>query len=318
MKKLLELLFLKNIKGFGSVTINKKFVPLLEPISTLDECIRLVEDSEEKVSSVDISKAREIAEKKYKGILDDLDLKVITIFDDEYPEKLKDLQDKKPIILYAKGDITVLSQPNIAIVGTRKPSEWSMKVEGRLVQKILDLSERVIISGLALGCDKIAHETTVLAGKKTVAVLPSGVNVITPASHKKLANSIIETGGCLLSEYEPNAKVTRSTYVERDAVIAALSDATMVIECDVKSGTMHTVDAAEQMTRKLACYYIDDVKKGEYGGNELMIKEKGAAKVTDTEELALFLEQLSGIPENTKEPEPKQLCIEDLLGADVE
>lgn len=318
MKKLLELLFLKNIKGFGNVTINKKYVSLLEPVSTLEECIRLVEDNEEKVSSVDISKAREIAEKKYQEIIDDLTLSVITIFDDEYPEKLKNLQDKKPVILYAKGNIAILSQPNIAIVGTRKPSEWSMKVEGRLVQKILELSGRTIISGLALGCDKIAHETTVLAGKKTVAVLPSGVNVITPTSHKKLANSIIETGGCLLSEYEPNAKVTRSTYVERDAVIAALSDATMVIECDVKSGTMHTVDAAEQMKRKLACYYIDDVSKGKYGGNELMIKEKGAVKITDTEELALFLEQLNCIPENTKEPEPKQISIEDLLRADAE
>lgn len=142
--------------------------------------------------------------KKYKEIMDHLSLGVITIFYDEYPEKLKDLQDKKPVILYAKWDITVLSQPNIAIVGTRKLSEWSMKIEGRLVQKILDLSERVIVSGLALGYDKIAHQSTVLAGKKTVAVLSSEVNVITPASHKRLADSIIETGGCLLSEYEPN------------------------------------------------------------------------------------------------------------------
>lgn len=318
MKKLLELLFLKNIKGFGNVTINKKYVPLLEPVSTLEECIRLVEDNEENVSSVDISKAREIAEKKYKEMIDDLTLSVITIFDGEYPEKLKNLQDKKPVILYAKGDIAALSRPNIAIVGTRKPSEWSVKVESRLVQKILDLSGRVIVSGLALGCDKIAHETTILAGMKTVAVLPSGVNVITPASHKKLANSIIETGGCLLSEYEPNAKAAKSTYVERDAVIAALSDATMVIECDVESGTMHTVDAAEQMKRKLACYYTDDVNKGKYGGNELMIKEKGALKIADTEELTLFLERLSSIPENAKEPEPKQLCIEDLMGVDAE
>ena len=92
MKKLLELLFLKNIMGFGNVTINKKYVPLLEPVSTLDECVRLVEDNEEKVSSIEISKAKEIAEKKYKEIIDDLALSVITVFDDEYPEKLKDLQ----------------------------------------------------------------------------------------------------------------------------------------------------------------------------------------------------------------------------------
>lgn len=317
MKKLLELLFLKNIKGIGNATINKKYAPLLGSISTLDECMRLVEDNEEQVSSFDIYKAREIVKKKYKEIIDDSTLNVITIFDDEYPEKLKDLQDKKPVILYAKGDITTLLQPNIAIVGTRNPSEWSMKVEERLVQKILDLSERVIISGLALGCDKIAHETTVLAGKRTVAVLPSGVNVITPASHANLAKSIIETGGCLISEYEPNAKAIKPTYIERDALVAALSDATMVIECDVKSGTMYTVDAAEKMKRKLACYYIDDVSKGKYSGNEFMIKEKGAIKITDTKELIFFLEQLNNILEIAKEPELKQLCIEDLLGADV-
>jgi len=136
---------------------------------------------------------------------------------------------------------------------------------------------------------------------------------------KNLAYNIIETGGCPFRNMSQMlAKVTRSTYVERDAVIAALSDATMVIECDVKSGTMHTVDAVEQMKRKLACYYIDDVSEGKYGGNELMLKDKGAIKITDTEEMAFFLEQLSCIPENTKESEPKQICIEDLLRADAE
>lgn len=192
-----------------------------------------------------------------------------------------------------------------------------MKVKERLLQKILDLSEPVVISGLALGCDKVAHETTALAGKRTVAVLTSGVNVITPASHINLSNSIIETGGCLLSEYEPNAKATKSTYVERDALIVALLDATMVIECGVKSGTMHTVDAAKQMKRKLACYDIDDFNKGKYGGNEFVIKEKGTLKITDTKELIPFLEQLNNIPENAKESELMQIFIEDLLGADA-
>lgn len=100
-------------------------------------------------------------------------------------------------------------------------------------------------------------------------------------------------------------------------MIATLSDTTMAIECDVKSGTMHTVDAAEQMKRKLTCYYIDDINKGKYGENVFMIKEKGALKITDTKELILFFEQLNNILENGKEPELKQLCIEDLLGADV-
>lgn len=314
----MELLFLKNLKGFGNVTINKKYVPVLETVSTLEECISLVEDNEAKITANDIKKARELAEKKYSEIIDDLNVDVITVFDDEYPEKLNDLKDKKPVILYVKGDKKALTDPNIAIVGTREPSQWSMKVEARLVQKIIDLSERTIVSGLALGCDKIAHEVTVEAKKKTVAVLPSGVNVITPTSHKKLAQTIIETGGCLVSEYEPNAKVTRSTYVERDAIIAALSDATMVIECGVKSGTMHTVNVAENINRKLACYYVEDITKGKYDGNRLMIKEKGAYKITDIDDLVAFLEKLGGISEKVNKLEPKQMSFMDSLDTTAE
>lgn len=317
MKKFMELLFLKNLKGLGNSTINKKYIPLLEKINTFEECVELVYDNEPNLTSIDIDKAVSVAKKKHDDIFNDLEISVITIFDDEYPKKLMDLKDKKPVILYVKGDVGALSQPNIAIVGTRKPSEWSMKVESRLVQKIIELSERTIVSGLALGCDKIAHETTVNLGKKTVAVLPSGVNVITPAAHKALAESIIKNGGCLVSEYEPSAKVTKSTYVERDAVIAALSDATMVVECGIKSGTMHTVDAAEQMKRKLACYYIDDKTKGTYDGNEFMFKEKGAYKISDTNDLVPFLDELNKKGTN-EEPKAQQMSITDFLGGSTE
>lgn len=317
MKKFMELLFLKNLKGLGNATINKKYIHLLEKINSLEECVELVYDNEPNLTSIDIDKAVNVAKKKYDDIFNDLEISVITIFDEEYPKKLLDLKDKKPLILYVKGDVSVLSQPNIAIVGTRKPSEWSMKVESRLVHKIIDLSERTIVSGLALGCDKIAHETTVNLGKKTIAVLPSGVNVITPASHKALAESIIKNGGCLVSEYEPKAKVTKSTYVERDAVIAALSDATMVVECGVKSGTMHTVDAAEQMKRKMACYYIEDKAKGTYDGNEFMIKGKGAYKISDTNDLVPFLEELNN-KEINEETEVQQMSITDILGGSTE
>ena len=317
MKKFMELLFLKNIKGLGNATINKKYIQLLEKTNSFEECVELVYENEQNLTSIDIEKAVNVAKKKYDDIFNDLEISVITVFDEEYPKKLLDLKDKKPLILYIKGDVSALSEPNIAIVGTRKPSEWSMKVESRLVHKIIDLSERTIVSGLALGCDKIAHETTVNLGKKTIAVLPSGVKVITPAAHKALAESIIKNGGCLVSEYEPTAKVTKSTYVERDAIIAALSDATMVVECGVKSGTMHTVDAAEQMKRKLACYYIADSSKGTYDGNEFMIKEKGAYKISDTNDLVPFLEALNK-KEINEEPEGQQMSITDILGGSTE
>lgn len=308
----MELLFLKNVKGLGNSTINKKYIHLLENTKSFEECVELVYNNEPNLTSIDIDKAVSIAKKKYNDIFNDLEINVITIFDEEYPEKLVDLKDKKPLILYAKGDVNALMQPNIAIVGTRHPSEWSMKVESKLVKKIIELSERTIVSGLALGCDTIAHDTTVKLGKKTVAVLPSGVNAITPASNKGLAERIIKEGGCLVSEYEPSVKVNKSMYVERDAVIAALSDGTMVVECSLKSGTMHTVEAAKQMRRTLACYYIDDESKGTYAGNRCMIKEKGAHRISDTNDLISFLEKLER-KKTDEESKSQQMTISDFI-----
>ncbi len=104
-------------------------------------------NNEPNLAPEDIERAVSVAKKKYDNIVNDYEINVITIFDDGYPKKFMDLKDKKPLVLYAKGDVTALTQPNIAIVGTRKPLEWSMKVESRLVQKIIELSGRIIVSG---------------------------------------------------------------------------------------------------------------------------------------------------------------------------
>lgn len=299
MNKFYELLFLKQLKGVGNSTINRKYISQMKDINGIEECIKLVKQYETKLTSFDIERARRNAEEKYKALIDLLDIEIITLFDEKYPKQLMDLKDKKPVILYVKGNQSLLKQKSIAVVGTRKPSVWSKKVEQKLINKITSISDMVIVSGLALGCDRIAHETTVQVKAKTIAVLPSGVNIITPSSNKKLAQDILDNGGCLVSEYEPNAKVTKSTYVERDAVIAALTKATMVIECGEKSGTMHTVNAAESMRRDLACYYIEDPSKGQYKGNEFIIKMKGATKVSDTEELTEFLDAIGKEPEES-------------------
>lgn len=308
MNKLLELLFFKQLKGIGNVAINKRYAHLIEKTKTLEECIKLVEENETKISLSDIEAAKKIAEQKYKNLIDTLDLNIITIFDDDYPLGLNDLKDKRPVVLYIKGDKEVLRKKSIAVVGTRQPSKWSEKVEKQLVKKITQLSDVAIVSGLALGCDRIAHQATIDSKAKTIAVLPSGVNIITPARHKKLAKDIIETGGCLISEYDPNAKANKSTYVERDAVVAALASATFVVECGINSGTMHTVNAADTIKRKLACYYFDDASKGKYDGNAYMLQNKGASKVSDTNELEIFLKSLD---EEKKDPEPKQLSLFD-------
>lgn len=310
MNKFKELLFLKQLKGIGNTTINKKYIPLLNGLHGFEELVDLVSEREKKLTPEEIDEACESAKEKYNHIINMADVVVVTVFDDNYPKKLLDLKDKKPVILYVKGDVTLLNSEGIAVIGTRKPSEWSQKVEERLVSKILEISDKTIVSGLALGCDKIAHQTTVELKGKTIAVMPSGVNVIAPAAHRDLAKEILQTGGCLVSEYEPDANATKYTLVERDAVVAALAQAVVVIECGVASGTMHAVKAADEMQRRLACYYTADKSKGTYDGNYKILTEKKAAKVSATEELQVFLEQLDS--KVIIESEPKQMTLFDM------
>ena len=203
------------------------------------------------------------------------------------------MRNKRPLILYIKGNVNALSKPNLAVIGTRKPSKLSEIFEENIVKNVVNSLEYVIVSGLALGCDKIAHKITVDENKTTIAILPSGVDVITPASNKKLAQDVIETGGCLISEYKPNAKAFKGTYVERDNLVAAFSDATLVVECGVKSGTMHTVDAAKEYNRQIYTYLPDEKPEGSFDGNELILDEiEDSIKVEDIDE---FIEDLKTI-----------------------
>jgi len=292
MNKFKELLFLKSIKGLGKVNINNKYLDLLDEFSDLDD---LISEMEYKFNfSYDKLEAAKIkAEEIYDYVVNNPEIEVITLFDDNYPKKLRDMESKKPLILYVKGNIDALTKPNLAVIGTRNPSDLSQYFEENLVKHIVNATERVIVSGLALGCDKIAHQTTVDENKITIAVLPSGVDVIKPAKHKKLAQDIIDTGGCLISEYEPDKSVFKSTYVERDQIVAAFSDATFVVECGVKSGTMHTVNAAKDFNRQIYAYLPDEKPEDSYDGNEFILDTiDSSLKVDNIEE---FLEELNSL-----------------------
>lgn len=315
MNKFKELLFLINIKGLGKVTINKKYLDLVMDSKDYSDFL-----SNNTLTS-NFSKEKlldsfNITEKLYDEIINDTEITVITLFDELYPEKLNDMGNKRPLFLFAKGNLEALSQPNMAVIGTRKPSENSQVFERELVKATLNNSNRAIISGLALGCDKIAHETTVLENKTTIAILPSGLNKITPASHKGLAEKIIETGGCLLSEYEPNKKAQPGTFVDRDKIVAALSDINFVIQCGEKSGTMHTVNATIDYKKSDSAYhrdlyvympnelsledYSEDNPIGDFSGNVKILKENNGTKVSDIEEFCEELAILDSDYENNR------------------
>lgn len=176
----------------------------------------------------------------YKN-LQDRDITILTKYDDNYPSKLKYFHDA-PFFLYCKGDLSLLEQNSLAVVGSRKPTNYGRIVTEKLVRDIAR-SGIVIISGLAYGVDSIAHRACLENGGKTIAVLGSGFNEIYPAANQSLADEIAKNG-LLISEYPPERKATKFSFPQRNRIIAGLGDGVLITEASLKSGTIHTKDFA--------------------------------------------------------------------------
>ena len=285
MENIKKLLFLSNLKGVGPVAINKNYVPTLNKYEKFEDLLSSIYS---KFDSDSIEKAINQTDIILNQVNDN-DVSIITLFDKDYPEKFNQLKNNKPPLLYVKGNADLLSKANLSVIGTRKPSKSCEEFEYEFVQKVIKLSNRVIISGLALGCDKIAHTATVDMGKETIAILPSGINKITPSKHKKLANDILDNEGCLLSSFKPNEGANRGSYLKRDTLIAALSGAVFAVQCSEKSGTMHTVKDAYKFKCKLAAY-LPSENNGDFSGNELIINRYCGFKVDSIDKINDFMD----------------------------
>ncbi|HVI69048.1 MAG TPA: DNA-processing protein DprA [Magnetospirillaceae bacterium] len=148
-----------------------------------------------------------------------------------------------PKSLYLLGTPPNPASPSLAVIGTRKPTVYGQEVAYRLA---FELAKRgvVIVSGLALGTDSIAHKAALDAGGITIAVMPGGLDEIYPRSNVGLARRIVQTGGALISEYAPGAQPYQSNFVARNRIVAALASGILVVEAAAKSGTMHTAGFA--------------------------------------------------------------------------
>lgn len=165
--------------------------------------------------------------------------------------------------LYYQGNIDILDYDSVGVVGTRKPSTESINFTKEHVSVLC--KEKVIVSGLALGIDKVAHETCIDNDGLTIAVLPSGLDCIYPLKHKPLVKNILANDGLIVSQYAPNKRANRRTFIERDHLIAELSDELLVPQCNFKSGTMHTVNFARELDKKIT------VQDADYTGNRAIL-----------------------------------------------
>ena len=194
--------------------------------------------------------------------------------------------DNKPQALYYLGEIPKQRQPTIAIVGTRKPTSYGVEVTSRLAS---ELTKRgfIIVSGLALGTDALAHRACLDAGGTTIAIIPSQLPNIYPRSNSALARRIVEKGGAVLSEHsvddtEPYI-LGRWSFLERNRLVSGVADAVLITEASKRSGTLNT--AAHALAQGKDVFVVPgNITSPQSAGCNALIKQ-GATPVTCAEDI---------------------------------
>ena len=214
----------------------------------------------------------EAAEKEMEYILKN-DISVLTYVDETFPYRLKNCEDA-PLLFYYKGDVDFNAQKIISIVGTRNATEYGKQCCKNLISEIKSHNP-IIVSGLAFGIDACAHREALSAGLTTIAVLGTQLAKVSPTSHVELAKNITKQG-CVMSEYHSQTIFDSKLFVRRNRIIAALSDATIVVESKTKGGALITADFANQYNRDVCAFPGNAGNKFSQGCNELIKKNKAA------------------------------------------
>lgn len=181
--------------------------------------------------------------------VNELGVKILTINEKEYPGNLRDLENA-PLVLYVRGNLPDFTGRAIAMVGSRKMSSYGKEVAHKLGSELANLGV-IIVSGLAFGIDTVSHLAALEVKGLTVAVLASGVDVITPSSNIYVAKKILGSGGAIISEYPLGTLPLRTYFPNRNRIIAGLSNGVLVVEGTQKSGTFHTVNSAANYGRQV-------------------------------------------------------------------
>lgn len=189
---------------------------------------------------------------------------------------------KPPKDIFFTGTLPEVRHPTVAIVGTRKPTAYGREVTHKLAY---DLAKHgvIIVSGLALGTDGIAHRGALEAGGATIAVLANSVDVIYPRSHTALGQEIIKKGGAILSEYEPPTPARNFQFLARNRIVSGLSDAIIITEAAIRSGTLSTAARALEQGKEVFVVPGNITSPLSAGCNALL--KQGAHPITSAEDV---------------------------------
>lgn len=192
-----------------------------------------------------------------------------------------------PLVLFTRG--TYEPGPSVAIIGTRTPTEWTLEKSSGIIEVAANHVVS-IVSGLALGCDTLAHCFALEQEQHTTAILGTGLNHAYPKKNASLQNGILESGGMLMSEYPPETTLNSHQLVERDRLQSGLSDRLLLLESSVSGGSMHTVKAAAKQGRPIgAILPSEDGLEEAFGGNMVAVQEHGAVPIRSVKDLNAFM-----------------------------
>jgi DNA processing protein len=243
--------------------------------------------------------------------INDLNIKITSLWDADYPELLKNIYDP-PLLLYYKGEISESDKYSVAIVGTRKPTEYG-RIQAHRITSELASQNITIVSGLARGIDSVAHASALKSNGRTISVIGSGLNVIYPPENRKLFEEISEKG-IIFSEYNLDTPPEAGNFPQRNRIISGLSLGCVVVESGIRGGALQTAHFALDQNREVFAIPGNLGVKQSEGTNDL-IQRCGAKLVKNAEDIfaELDLKLKPVIGKNIPKPKPDLNLFEEKL-----
>ncbi len=211
----------------------------------------------------------------------------LTLTDKDFPERLVAIPSP-PKQLFMLGNVELLSSDHLlAVVGTRKITTYGRQVTQDLVETVASRGV-IIVSGLALGVDAVAHQAALSVDGKTIAVMPCGLDAIYPSSHRNLALRILEQDGLLVSEYASGMPALKQNFIARNRIVSGLGDGILITEASSRSGTMHTANFALEQGKTVMAVPGNITSPESEGTNNLI--RTGAIPVSSASDIWMALE----------------------------
>ena len=233
------------------------------------------------------------------AFLEKFNIRKIFIDDDDYPKRLFHCYDA-PVLLFHKGMANLNTSKIIGIVGTRNASEYGRTVTEKLIQDLAGL-DILIISGLAVGIDAIAHKASIKNNLPTVGVIGHGLDNLYPYENTSLAKEMVKNSGGLLTEFFSGTKPDKHNFPLRNRIVAGLCDALIVIETNVKGGSMITAKLADSYHRDIFAV-PGKVTDNKSSGCNYLIRKNKAMMITCADDLI----EMMGWQENKIKPKKQR------------